>query len=147
MFCKTCLKFEDKSKSSKNYNPSFVDSCSNFLKRSIVEHAKTEMYNKACEFEDMQEAQKLGEKVGEIPIGESLRKMGKLPEDRQESLEKLFHVAYHIALRGRPYTDFVHELEVQKLHKAEFLKSGTYENESACRDLLTSAQSQFQSES
>ena len=84
MFCKTCLKFEDKSKSSKNYNPSFVDSCSNFLKRSIVEYAKTEMHNKACEFEDMQEAKKLGEKVGEIPIGESLRKMGKLPEDRQE---------------------------------------------------------------
>ena len=57
------------------------------------------------------------------PIGESLRQnMGKLSENRRESLEKLFHVAYHIAPRGRPYTDFVHELEVQKLHKVVFQK-------------------------
>ena len=28
----------------------------------IVEHAKTEMHNEACEFEDMQEAQKLVKK-------------------------------------------------------------------------------------
>ena len=79
MFCKTCLKFEDKIKSSKNYNPSFVEGCSNFRKSAIVEHAKTEMHNKACEFEDMQEAQKLGEKYKKMtstantPIGESLR--------------------------------------------------------------------------
>ena len=71
------------------------------------------------------------------PIGEILgRNMGKLSEDRRESLEKLFHIAYHIALRGRLYTDFVHELEVQKLHKVEFFKSGSYENESACREFL-----------
>ena len=44
------------------------------------------------------------------PTGESSQNMGKLFEDRQESLEKLFHAAYHIALRGRPYTDFAHEL-------------------------------------
>ena len=62
MFCKTCLEFKDKIKSSKNYNPTFVENCSNFQKSAIVEHAKTEMHNKACEFEDMQEAQKLGEK-------------------------------------------------------------------------------------
>ena len=51
--------------------------------------------------------------TAKTPTGESLRNMGKLSEDRRESLEKLFHVAYHIALRGRPYTDFVHELEVK----------------------------------
>ena len=44
------------------------------------------------------------------PTGESLQNMGKLSEDKQESLEKLFHAAYHIALRGCPYTDFAHEL-------------------------------------
>ena len=32
MFCKTCLKFEDKIKSSKNYNSSFVEGCSKFRK-------------------------------------------------------------------------------------------------------------------
>ena len=63
--------------------------------------------------------------------------MGKLSEDRRESLEKLFLVAYQIALRGRPDTDFVHELEVHKLHKVEFFKSGSsYENESACTEFI-----------
>ena len=62
MFCKTCSKFEDEIKSSKNYNPSFVEGCSNFWKSAIVEHAKTEMHNEAYEFEDMQEAQKLVKK-------------------------------------------------------------------------------------
>ena len=51
-------------------------------------------------------------------IRESLRNMGKLSENRLKSLEKQFHVAYHIALQGRPYNDFVHE--VQKLHKVVF---------------------------
>ena len=60
MFCKTCLKFKDKIKSSKNYNPSFVEGFSNFQKSAIAEHAMTEMYKNACEFEDTQEVQELG---------------------------------------------------------------------------------------
>ena len=62
MSCKTSLKFEDKIKSSKNYNSSFPEGSSNFWKSAIVEHVKTEMYKKAHEFKGMQEAQKLGEK-------------------------------------------------------------------------------------
>ena len=89
LFCKTSLKFEDKIKSSKNHNLSFVEGCSNFQKIVIVEHAKTEIHNKICEFEDMQEAQKFQEKYKKMtltantPIGESLLNMGKLSEDRQ----------------------------------------------------------------
>ena len=70
------------------------------------------------------------------PIGKCLRNMGKLSEDRQESLEKLSQVAYHIALRGCPYTDFVNELEAQTFQKVVFFKSGSYENESACREFI-----------
>ena len=62
MFCETCLKFEDKIKRSKNYNRSFVEDCSDFRKSAIVEHTKTEMHEKACEFEDIQAAQKLEER-------------------------------------------------------------------------------------
>ena len=50
------------------------------------------MPNKACEIEDIQEAQRLGVKykkkmtsIANKPTGESLRNMGKLPEDRQDS--------------------------------------------------------------
>ena len=142
LFCKTSLKFEDKIKSSKNHNLSFVEGCSNFQKIVIVEHAKTEIHNKICEFEDMQEAQKFQEKYKKMtltantPIGESLLNMGKLSEDRQQNLERLFHIAYHTALRGHPYTNFVHELEVQKLHNVEFFKSGSYENKSVYSEFI-----------
>ena len=60
MFSKTCLKFEDKINSSKNYNPSFLEGCSNFRKNAIVGQAKIKMHRKGCEFEDMQEALELG---------------------------------------------------------------------------------------
>ena len=70
------------------------------------------------------------------PSGESYehghKNMCRLSKDKQESLEKLFRVAYHIVLRGHPYTDFVNELEVQILHKVEFFKGVSCENESAC---------------
>ena len=58
------------------------------------------MLKKASEFEDMQEMQKLRETYKKkmtspamTPIGECLRNRGKLPEDGQESLQKLFLVA------------------------------------------------------
>ena len=101
------------------------------------------MHRKTEELEKIENAEKLSEKYKKkaipaenTPIRESIRNMGKLTENQQESLEKLFHIAYHVALRGRPYTDFVHELEIQKLHKVEFFKTKSYENESACRDFI-----------
>ena len=39
-----------------------MEGCSNFRKSAIIERVKTEMHNKACEFEDMEKAQELGEK-------------------------------------------------------------------------------------
>ena len=66
-----------------------MEGCSNFRKSAIVERVKTEMHNKACEFEDMEKAQELGEKYKKItstantPIEESLWNMGKLSEDRR----------------------------------------------------------------
>ena len=48
--------------------------------------------------------------------------MGKLSKDQWGSLEKLFHVAYQIALGEFPYTDFVHRLEVKKLHNVVQMK-------------------------
>ena len=82
-------------------------------------HRKTEVLEK------IENAEKLSEKYKKkaipaenTPIRESIRNMGKFTENQQESLEKLFHIAYHVAVRGCPYTDFVHELEIQKLQQS-----------------------------
>ena len=84
---------------------------------------------------NLERSTKKDDSTANIPIRESLRNMGKLSEIG-ECLEKHYHVAYHIALRGCQYTDLVHELEVQKLHKVEFFKSSSYENESVCREFI-----------
>ena len=83
------------------------------------------MHRKTEELEKIENTEKLSEKYKKkaipaenTPIRESIRNMGKLTENQQESLEKLFHIAYHVAVRGRPYTDFVHELEIQKLQQS-----------------------------
>ena len=65
--------------------------------------------------------------------------MGKLSENRKESLEKLFHVAYDIALKGCPHADCVHELQVQKLQSIVFhLKTNDHAENS-----LTSTKNQY----
>lgn len=60
----------------------------------------------------------------------------KFKEHGLESLERLLHIAYHIALRACPYNDFAHELEVQKLHKVKSFNSGSYENQSVCSKFI-----------
>ena len=69
-------------------------------KSAIIEHAKAKMHKKDCEFEDIQETQKLGDKYKKkmtstpnTPTGESLRNLGKISEYRKEGLEKLSHVS------------------------------------------------------
>ena len=130
MYCQVCLKCEEKIKSCKNYNASFGVACSNFRKSAVSEHSRTEMHRKAEELEKTENAEKLGEKhkkkaipAENTPVGESIRNIGKLTENQQERLEKRFRIAYHVALRGRPYIDFVHELKIQKFHKVEFFKT------------------------
>ena len=54
-----------------------------------------------------------------------------MTDAQKECFEKLFHVAYSVAKRGRPYTDFMDIIELEKLHNVKFFPGGSYENESA----------------
>ena len=73
-----------------------------------------------------------------MPVGSSissgLKKMG-LKE--KQALTKLHAVAYYIALKGRPFTNFKDLIDVEKLHGMKF-QSGGYENETSCRDFIDS---------
>ena len=89
------------------------------------------MHRKAEELEKIENAEKLDEKYKKkaipaenTPIGESIRNMGKLTE------------TFSYFLSYCPYTDFVHELEIQKLNQVELFKTKSYKNESACRDFI-----------
>ena len=55
-------------------------------------------------------------------ISSVLKKMGVM----------LHNVAYYIALKGKPSTDFKDLIDLQKLHGVKF-QSGAYEHETSCR--------------
>ena len=50
-------------------------------------------------------------------------------------MKKLFDIAHHIAVKGRPFTDFKNHIQLEKIHGVKF-QSGSYENESSCRDFI-----------
>ena len=68
------------------------------------------------------------------PIRSGLKKMG---VKEKQALTKLHDVAYYIALKGRPFTDFKDLIDLEKLHGVKF-QSGAYENETSCRDFIDS---------
>ena len=61
-----------------------------------------------------------------------------MTDAQKECFEKLFHVAYSVARRGRPHTNFMDITELEKLHNVKFFPGGSYKNESACRDFVDS---------
>ena len=61
-----------------------------------------------------------------------------MTDAQKECFEKLFHAAYSVAKRGRPYTGFMDITELGKLHNVKFFPGGLYQNESACCDFVSS---------
>ena len=101
------------------------------------------MHRKAGELEEKGKAKEAGEKyvkkmtlTGKRLIGESLKNAGKLNNLDRAYLEKLFHISSAIAKKGRPYTDFQDHIELEKLHGINFSTTGSYENETSCRNFV-----------
>ena len=46
-------------------------------------------------------------------------------------VKKLLDIAYLIALKGRPFTDFKNHIKLEKLHEVKF-DTNSYENETSC---------------
>ena len=129
----------------KNYNPIFVNSSTNFHKSAVKDHANTMMHSEAVKLDKIEKAKEVGEKyvtkltpTGPTKIGESFKKSRSMTDAQKECFEKLFHVAYSVAKRGRPYTDFMDIIELEKLHNVKFFRGGSYKNESTCRDFVNS---------
>ena len=62
MTCKLCTKFDSKIMGCKNYNPSFVNSSTNFHKSAVKDHANTMMHSEAVKLHKIDKAKEVGEK-------------------------------------------------------------------------------------
>ena len=62
-------------------------------------------------------------------ISMGLQNMG---EKEKQTLKKLREIAFYLALKGHPFTDFQDQIKLENLHGVKY--TGAYENESTCRD-------------
>ena len=58
-----------------------------------------------------------------------------MAKTQREVLFKLYNLVYYITVNVRAFTDFEDLIELEKLHGAKF-QSGSYENESGCKDFI-----------
>ena len=51
-----------------------------------------------------------------------------------DSVKKLQEIAYYIALRGQPFSNFKEQPEIEQMHVVKY--SGAYENDKACKNFI-----------
>ena len=67
--------------------------------------------------------------VLKIPDDNPLRQcFARMSENERHMLVRSFEVAYYIAKKGRPYSDFPELIELEKMHGVKFLSSYGHRN-------------------
>ena len=65
-------------------------------------------------------------------IAKELQKMG---ENDRDTVTKLHEIAFYIASQGLPFTAFEKQVELNTLHGVKY--TGSYENDTACRNFIS----------
>ena len=141
MICKVCTGQEEKLKLMPSANLTFINGSSNFKMSALSDHATIDGHTRAIRQQENEKAIAAGltnaphKVVPETPtysaIGAGFKRMG---EAKKTALKKV-DIAHHIAVKGRPFTDSRTTFNWKKIHKVKF-QSGSYENESNCRDFI-----------
>ena len=123
-------------------NLTFINGSTNFKMSSLSDDATTDGHTHAVREQENEKAVAGGLTVTsrkvfqETPtysaIGVVFKRMGKT---KKTALKKLFNIVYHIAVKGRQFTDFKDHIQLEKIHGVSF-QAGSYENESSCRDFI-----------
>ena len=130
--------------STKGFNRKSIDGSNNFQSTRIYEHEESEPHKTAKRCKEYDEAKKRGETYRldiptDAPIAQGFKRMR---QAESEGLQKLFDVAYYVATKGRPLSDFESLIELEKLHGVSF-HGRKYENRNACRDFVLSISDYF----
>lgn len=140
MKCTLCCEWKKKIENSKNFSDRFVVGCNNYRISAVQDHGKSEMHLKSIEENDKKNAEDAGETfrkrvVTSIPENSPLlNSLKKASAKERESLIKLFDVAYLIAMKGRPYTDYPDYIELEKIHGVKF--DVNYNHRNACAEFI-----------
>ena len=135
--CDVCVKWKSKLSASN----AFITGSKNLKSSAVNEHAKSKLHKHALQLEEEEQARAENRRarvVQEKPPSDSgilqaINIMAQLSEDEKCALKKLFDIAYLIAFKARPYSDFTDLVELEKLHGVKFFQSCAYENDMACK--------------
>ena len=132
MYCHICTKRQKKLASCRNYSDAFIMKGSNNWQRSAVnEHNISAMHSDANDHENQET---LGDQfrkhvVHKIPDDNPLKQcFAWMSENEGHMLVRSFEVAYYIAKKGGPYSDFPELNELEKIHGVKFLSSYGHRN-------------------
>ena len=138
MYCRLCTKWQKKLASCRNYSDAFITKGSNNWQRSAVnEHNTSAMHSDANGHENREI---LGDQfrkhvVHTIPEDNPLKQcFARMSENERHMLVRSFEVAYYLAKKGRPYSDFPELIELEKMHGVKFLSS--YGHRNACKEFI-----------
>ena len=89
-------------------NKRFIDGLNNLNSSRIKEHDEGEPHKTAKRYKEQDEAKERGETYRvdistDAPIEQSFKRMR---QTEAKGLHKLFDVAYYVAIKGRPLSDF-----------------------------------------
>ena len=124
--------------SCRNYSDVFIKKGSNNWQRSAInEHNTSTMHSDA---NDQENRETLGDQfrkhvVHRMPDDNPLKQcFAWMSENERHMLVRSFEVAYNIAKKGRPYSDFPESIELERMHGMKFLSSNGHRN--ACKQFI-----------
>ena len=68
------------------------------------------------------------------PDSANVRVFQRLNGKDSDTVNKVYEIPFYFVLQGLPFTMFVHQINLEKLHGVYYI--GTYENEAACKNFI-----------
>ena len=151
LVCSICIKYQEKLSIFSAATNAFINGSDNYRMSALKDHSTSKILKQACVENEIQKGKERGGKRAPkpmkitIPISSPLLQgFNRMKEGEEKSLIKLFEIAYLIAIRGRPLTNFSNLVKSEKLHSIKFLKK--YKNWVACQDFISATGDYFFSE-
>lgn len=141
LVCSICTSQEECVRSMPNFSSTFIVGSTNYRLSSLKDHDTSLSHQRALREEEHEKASAEGinlpprKVVQNVPSDSAIAKcFQQMGEKEKETVEKLHEIAFYIALKGHPFTDFQDHIQLEKLHGVKY--TGAYENESACKDFM-----------
>ena len=112
MKCLLCCEWENKIKQSKNFTGKFIVCCTNYHISAVKDLVKSDILLKSTKRKDKKNAEEVGEMycrkvILATPQNSAIvNSLNRASVKEKESLRKFLEVAYLIAKKGRPFTDY-----------------------------------------